>query len=145
MFDCKNLHCQKLLDEHAPLIFESISDEDRIHFEIITKILDEMEIPYFHDNKLVRGLDYYSHTTFEITSTALGAQDALCGGGRYNGLIENLSTAAKILFVLVSIITKAKKPLKNSTHLSPYKINKLIMTSASCEYFIFIFSGNFPI
>ena len=49
-----------------------------------------MDIPYSHDNKLVRGLDYYSHTTFEITSSILGAQDALCGGGRYNGLIEQL-------------------------------------------------------
>jgi histidyl-tRNA synthetase len=49
-----------------------------------------MEIPHFHDKKLVRGLDYYSHTTFEITSSVLGAQDALCGGGRYNGLIEQL-------------------------------------------------------
>ena len=41
-------------------------------------------------NRLVRGLDYYSHTTFEITSSTLGSQDALCGGGRYNGLIEQL-------------------------------------------------------
>ena len=49
-----------------------------------------MNIPYNHDNTLVRGLDYYSHTTFEIISSALGAQDALCGGGRYNGLIEQL-------------------------------------------------------
>jgi len=49
-----------------------------------------MDIPYIHDHKLVRGLDYYSHTTFEITSPTLGAQDALCGGGRYNGLIEQM-------------------------------------------------------
>ena len=90
LFDCKNPHCQELLDEHALLIFESISDEDHAHFKVITQILDEMGIPYSHDNKLVRGLDYYSHTTFEITSTILGAQDALCGGGRYNGLIEQL-------------------------------------------------------
>ena len=57
---------------------------------MVARILNEIEIPYFHDKKLVRGLDYYSHTTFEITSSALGAQDALCGGGRYNGLIEQL-------------------------------------------------------
>ncbi len=90
LFDCKNPHCQKLLDEHAPFIFDSISHDDQNHFEMVTRILKEMEIPYFHDKKLVRGLDYYSHTTFEISSSILGAQDALCGGGRYNGLIEQL-------------------------------------------------------
>ena len=90
LFDCKNPHCQELLDEHAPFIFDSISDKDQAHFEMVTRILNKIEIPYSHDKKLVRGLDYYSHTTFEITSSALGAQDALCGGGRYNGLIEQL-------------------------------------------------------
>ena len=90
LFDCKNPHCQELLDEHAPFIFDSISHDDQNHFEMVTRILKEMEIPYFHDKKLVRGLDYYSHTTFEISSSVLGAQDALCGGGRYNGLIEQL-------------------------------------------------------
>ena len=90
LFDCKNINCQSLLDENAPLISDSISDDDKIHFETITSILNKMNIPYIHDKKLVRGLDYYSHTTFEITSTMLGAQDALCGGGRYNGLVEQL-------------------------------------------------------
>jgi len=90
LFDCKNSQCQKLLDEYVPFIFESISDDDQTHFDMVTRILNEMDIPFFHDKKLVRGLDYYSHTTFEITSSALGAQDALCGGGRYNGLIEQL-------------------------------------------------------
>ena len=90
VFDCKNPECQKLLDENAPLIIDSISKDDRKHFDTVCLMLDNMGIPYFHDKKLVRGLDYYSHTTFEITSSALGAQDALCGGGRYNGLIEQL-------------------------------------------------------
>ena len=90
LFDCKNPLCQELLDEHAPFIFDSISDDDQNHFEMVTRILKEIKIPYFHDKKLVRGLDYYSHTTFEISSSSLGAQDALCGGGRYNGLIEQL-------------------------------------------------------
>jgi len=90
LFDCKYPHCQELLDEHAPFIFDSISHDDQNHFEMVTRILKDMEIPYFHDKKLVRGLDYYSHTTFEISSSVLGAQDALCGGGRYNGLIEQL-------------------------------------------------------
>ena len=90
IFDCKNPRCQEILDENAPCIFDSISADDRQHFDTVTRILNEMNIPFIHDNKLVRGLDYYTHTTFEITSSALGSQDALCGGGRYNGLIEQL-------------------------------------------------------
>ena len=90
LFDCKNSNCQILLDENAPLIYNSISDEDKKHFETIIQTLDKMKIPYIHDHKLVRGLDYYSHTTFEITSPSLGSQNALCGGGRYNGLVKQL-------------------------------------------------------
>ena len=90
LFDCKNPECQNILDKKAPFIFDHITDDDRIHFERVTAILDEMGIPYDHDRKLVRGLDYYTHTTFEITSSNLGAQDALCGGGRYDKLVEAL-------------------------------------------------------
>ena len=90
LFDCKNSNCQTLLDQNAPLIFDEISDSDYLHFDIVTRILNEIGIPFSHNKKLVRGLDYYSHTTFEITSKSLGAQDALCGGGRYNSLIEQL-------------------------------------------------------
>ena len=90
LFDCKNSNCQTLLDNNAPLIFDSISNDDNAHFNELTSILNQMEIPYIHDHKLVRGLDYYSHTTFEIISTVLGGQDALCGGGRYNNLVKQL-------------------------------------------------------
>ena len=90
LFDCKNPACQEILDKNAPFIFDHITDNDRSHFEGVTTILDEMGIPYNHDRKLVRGLDYYTHTTFEITSSTLGAQDALCGGGRYDKLVEEL-------------------------------------------------------
>lgn len=90
LFDCKNPTCQDILDKNAPFIFDHITNDDRTHFDRVTAILDDMEIPYNHDRKLVRGLDYYTHTTFEITSSTLGAQDALCGGGRYNKLVEDL-------------------------------------------------------
>ena len=88
MFDSKNKEDQKILNENAPFIFDHISDEDLIHFNTLIKILKKMNIPFYHDKKLVRGLDYYTRTTFEITSNKLGAQDALCGGGRYDKLIE---------------------------------------------------------
>ncbi|MFQ6610203.1 MAG: histidine--tRNA ligase, partial [Fidelibacterota bacterium] len=90
LFDCKNESCQQLLDAHAPFIFDHISEEDRAHFDSVIKTLDALKIPYVHDKKMVRGLDYYTRTTFEVTSSVLGAQDALCGGGRYDKLVETL-------------------------------------------------------
>ena len=90
LFDSKNSEDQKILNENAPFIFDFISDDDLVHFNQLITILEKMNIPYYHDKKLVRGLDYYTRTTFEITSDKLGAQDALCGGGRYDKLIEQL-------------------------------------------------------
>ncbi|MCF7804111.1 MAG: histidine--tRNA ligase [Candidatus Marinimicrobia bacterium] len=90
LFDCKNESCQGILDAHAPKITDHLCDECHEHFGTVTELLDELEIPYMLDHKLVRGLDYYTRTTFEITSDLLGAQDALCGGGRYDKLVEEL-------------------------------------------------------
>ena len=90
LFDCKNPNCQNILTNHAPLIFDFISNDDNKHFEEILKILTKMNIPFSHNKNLVRGLDYYTRTTFEIKSSALGAQNALCGGGRYDKLVEEL-------------------------------------------------------
>lgn len=90
LFDCKSPTCQEILDKNAPVIFDSITKEDSEHFYTLTAILTDLGIPFEHDKKLVRGLDYYTRTTFEITSLALGAQDALCGGGRYDLLIEQI-------------------------------------------------------
>lgn len=90
IFDCKNQRCQELLDEYAPRITDHISDADKEHFSLVLRLLDVAGVPYQIDHKLVRGLDYYTRTTFEITSPLLGSQDALCGGGRYDYLVEDL-------------------------------------------------------
>ncbi len=90
IFDCKNESCQHILDEHAPAIIDHLNDEDREHFEDVKQLLDVTDTPYKIDKKLVRGLDYYTKTTFEITSDLLGSQDAICGGGRYDHLVEDL-------------------------------------------------------
>ena len=74
----------------APLISEFWTQDDRDHFNELCSYLDAMDINYNIDPKLVRGLDYYSRTTFEITSSSLGAQDAICGGGRYDQLVETI-------------------------------------------------------
>ena len=90
ILDTKNKKIRKIIEENAPSIFNYISNDDKKHFDMIKKILNELNIPYIHDQGLVRGLDYYTKTVFEITSDTLGAQDALCGGGRYDNLVENL-------------------------------------------------------
>jgi len=71
-----------------PKITEHICDECKIHFDKVQALLIGANIPYSVNSKLVRGLDYYTHTAFEITSGELGAQNAICGGGRYNSLVE---------------------------------------------------------
>ena len=93
ILDTKNNNLKKIINENAPNIFDFISIDDKKHFIKVTSILNSMNIPYEHDVKLVRGLDYYSSTVFELTSSELGAQDALCGGGRYDNLVSELGGA----------------------------------------------------
>ena len=74
----------------APKIEQFYTKDDQNYFFSVQKFLNDLEIPFKTDPLLVRGLDYYTQTTFEICSENLGAQDALLGGGRYNGLVESL-------------------------------------------------------
>ena len=90
LFDCKVASCQTLLDARAPFLIDHLDQQDREHFAEVCRLLETVQVPYLLDKKLVRGLDYYSRTTFEITSGLLGSQDALCGGGRYDYLIADL-------------------------------------------------------
>lgn len=89
ILDTKFEHEKELLKD-APNIADFWSVEDKEHFNSVKEILTALDIPYIIDPLMVRGLDYYTRTTFEITSGALGAQDALCGGGRYDKLVESL-------------------------------------------------------
>jgi histidyl-tRNA synthetase len=74
----------------APLLLDRLTDEDREHFETVKALLDGAGLAYEVDPKLVRGLDYYTRTVFEFSSDALGSQSGVGGGGRYDGLIEQL-------------------------------------------------------
>ncbi|MBT5440962.1 MAG: histidine--tRNA ligase [Candidatus Marinimicrobia bacterium] len=87
--DTKAPHEINILND-APIISNYWTDEDETHFKKVIEYLDILEIKYQLMPRLVRGLDYYTRTTFEITSSNLGAQDAICGGGRYDGLVEML-------------------------------------------------------
>lgn len=89
ILDTKNPQERELLDG-APRLTDSLSAEDREHFRAVRSILDRFGVEYRVDDRLVRGLDYYTRTVFEITASGLGAQDAIVGGGRYDGLISAL-------------------------------------------------------
>ncbi len=89
MFDCKNESCQELLKE-APKLYDSLNEESIEHFHQVKSGLDDLSIVYEVDPYLVRGLDYYTKTAFEMMYTPLGSQGVLLGGGRYDGLVEYL-------------------------------------------------------
>jgi histidyl-tRNA synthetase len=88
-FDSDDGGTQRVM-ESAPLLIDELTAEDAEHFAAVRELLDAVDIPYEVDPTLVRGLDYYTRTVFEFTSGALGAQSAVGGGGRYDGLMEQL-------------------------------------------------------
>ena len=89
ILDCKSAECKKIY-ESAPVLLDHICDECKDHFESLKKYLEIMEIPYNIDATIVRGLDYYTKTVFEIISKNEGSEGTICGGGRYDGLIEEV-------------------------------------------------------
>jgi histidyl-tRNA synthetase len=89
ILDSKNPAMRELL-EGAPLITDHLDPDSAAHFAGLRAHLDAAGVPYVVNPRLVRGLDYYSRTVFEWTTTALGSQDAVCSGGRYDGLVEQL-------------------------------------------------------
>lgn len=89
ILDCKNKSCQ-IIVKGIGLGYDWLDDESREYFAQVKKALDSLGIDYEEVPSLVRGLDYYSHTVFEITGSSLGSQDALSAGGRYNDLVKQL-------------------------------------------------------
>ena len=92
ILDSKNKDMQALI-EAAPKLADSLSDASRAHFDELSELLSASGINAQHNTRLVRGLDYYSHTVFEWTTDKLGAQAAVCAGGRYDGLLEQLGAS----------------------------------------------------
>jgi histidyl-tRNA synthetase len=89
VLDCKVEQCSKIADK-LPKLIDHLDKASADHFSEVRSLLDSAGIPYSVNTNLVRGLDYYNHTAFEITSMNLGAQNAICGGGRYDTLVEDL-------------------------------------------------------
>ena len=89
ILDTKNSETQNLL-RNAPVLIDFLSQKSLDRYALIKENLDFLEIPFIENVKLVRGLDYYTHTAFEITSGELGSQATVCGGGRYDNLIKQI-------------------------------------------------------
>ena len=89
ILDSKDVDTQKIL-ETAPSIRECLDKESLSHFDALCALLQQLDIPYTINQKLVRGLDYYNRTVFEWVTDELGAQGAVCAGGRYDSLVEQL-------------------------------------------------------
>ena len=93
ILDSKNPTTQALLND-APTLQAALSADSASRFDEVQRLLAQLSIPFTHNTRLVRGLDYYGHTAFEITSQQLGAQATVCGGGRYDGLVQQLGGPA---------------------------------------------------
>ncbi len=93
VLDSKNPDVQTLLND-APQLMDHLDDESREHFQGLCALLDDAGIAYTVNQRLVRGLDYYNRTVFEWVTESLGAQGTVCGGGRYDGLVEQLGGRA---------------------------------------------------
>lgn len=88
ILDCKNKNCKSMVKQ-APALLDNLCDDCRKHFEGLKEGLDNLGIEYEVNKNIVRGLDYYTRTVFEFISSNMGAQDTICGGGRYDGLVES--------------------------------------------------------
>lgn len=122
ILDCKSPVCQEIAKD-APLVIENLCEECEEHFEKLQEYLKIMNIEYQIDPYIVRGLDYYTKTVFEFVSNQIGAQGTVCGGGRYDGLVEELDGAPtpgigfalgleRLILLLHNVgITKEPEPL----------------------------------
>ncbi len=89
ILDCKKERCKEIA-EKAPSILDNLCDECKEHFDSVKESLKEIGTPFFVNPRIVRGLDYYTRTVFEVTTEELGAQNAVGAGGRYDALVEEL-------------------------------------------------------
>jgi histidyl-tRNA synthetase len=120
VLDCKVPGCQAALEGH-PVITDFLDEGSRRHHERLKEVLTRLAIPFEENPRLVRGLDYYTRTAFELLSADLGAQSALLGGGRYDGLVKQLGGPdvpafgwALGLDRLASVLAKVQGPVPPS-------------------------------
>jgi len=127
ILDSKDIETKKAL-ENAPRLFDFLSEESLKRYSDFKKQMEVLKIPYVENFNLVRGLDYYTHTAFEITSGALGSQSTVCGGGRYDNLIKQMggpnTPAIGFAIGLERLILLAGKELEFPRNTDIYIINQ---------------------
>jgi len=127
ILDTKNKETQKLL-KNAPILIDFLSQKSLDRYDLIKENLEFLKIPFVENVKLVRGLDYYTHTAFEITSCALGSQATVCGGGRYDSLIKQIggndTPAIGFAIGLERLMLLAGGDLDTKRNIDVYIINK---------------------
>ena len=127
ILDSKNIQTKKIL-ENAPRLFDFLSGKSLERYLAIKKQLELLKIPYVENFNLVRGLDYYTHTAFEITSGSLGSQATVCGGGRYDNLIKQMggpeTPAIGFAIGLERLILLAGREFEESREIDIYIVNK---------------------
>jgi len=127
ILDSKDVQTKKVL-ENAPRLFDFLSEKSLERYLILKKQLKFLKIPYVENFNLVRGLDYYTHTAFEITSGSLGSQATVCGGGRYDNLIKQMggkdTPAIGFAIGLERLILLAGKELEADRQTDIYIVNK---------------------
>ena len=127
IFDTKNQETIRLLED-SPKLIDFLSDKNRERYDGIKKELQFLDIPFKENSKLVRGLDYYTHTAFEIKSGLLGSQSTVCGGGRYDNLINQMggkeTPAIGFAIGLERLMILANKQFEKIRDVDVYIINK---------------------
>ena len=127
ILDTKNEETQRLL-KNAPILIDFLSQKSLDRYDFIKENLEFLKIPFVENVKLVRGLDYYTHTAFEITSCALGSQATVCGGGRYDSLIKQIggndTPAIGFAIGLERLMLLAGGDLDTKRNIDVYIINK---------------------
>lgn len=136
ILDCKNDDCKKIT-EKAPKILDYICEDCSNHLETVKNLLDVAGVEYKINPNIVRGLDYYTRTVFEFVSENIGAQGTVCGGGRYDGLIEQLGGPStpgigfavgieRILLLLENTGVKIDNPNKVKVYFAPMGENESV-------------------
>ena len=120
----------KEINLHAPSVLDFLNGESRDHFEQVQRLLKELKIPFKIDHNLVRGLDYYNKTVFEVVAGELGAQNSIMGGGRYDGLLKLLGGPDLPAFGFGAGIERVLHTLlkQNAPHPEPYKPELFLIT-----------------
>ena len=143
LLDCKNPECAALAP-NAPRTVDHLCDACASHFEELRTLLDAMGISYTVDPAIVRGLDYYTRTVFEFIAEGIGAQSTVCGGGRYDGLVESLGGPAlpgigfgmgitRLILAMRAVGTADAPVAAPRVYIAPLGKQATVLAMATCE------------